>query len=73
MLRGEVLAVPQRASKELEFVGQVHLSERVQSHKLEALAEDVDGLVELSRALEPNSIEFFWLEISNTRDKFQIG
>ena len=65
MLRGEVLAVPQRASEELEFVGQVHLSERVQSHKLEALAEDVDGLVELSRALEPDSIEIFGLRFQH--------
>ena len=44
---GEVLALPQRAGEELELVGQVHLTERVEPHKLEALAEDVDRLVEL--------------------------
>ena len=47
VLGGEVFALPQRAGEELELVGQVHLSERVEPHKLEALAEDVDRLVEL--------------------------
>ena len=47
VLGGEVLALPQRAGEELELVGQVHLSERVEAHELEALAEDVDRLVEL--------------------------